>query len=116
MPRKMTKRAMKTRKQRRGGGYGFGGSILGSNANSAGAGHAQWNSTGGECGSAARGGNNTLAGGRRRRRNSKLRRGRRTLKGGMLALQQPRAGYSFDGSGYGGLANAVSRAPNTTDV
>jgi hypothetical protein len=122
MPRKAGKSKKQTRKHR-GGGYGFGGSILGSNANSAGAGNVDWKSTGGECGSAGRGGNDTLAGGRRRRRSSRSRRSgkknkprRRTMKGGMVALQQPRAGYSFDGSGYAGMANAVSGAPNTTNV
>lgn len=167
MPRKMTKKTMKKGgRKHRGGGYGFGGSILGNNPNSSGAGNAQWNSTGGECGSAGRGGNDTLAGGRRRSRKmkggnspldvneshaendlsrlpaenqeykatedskavggrrrrsskkSKRRRGgkRRTMKGGTLALQQPRAGYSFDGSGAGGMANAVPLQPNTTNV
>jgi hypothetical protein len=65
-------------------------------------------------------------GGRRRRRNGNR---RRTMKGGRselspsgypndstLALQQPRAGYTFDGSGYGGMANAVSVPPYSTFV
>ena len=119
MPRKVGKTKKAARKHR-GGGFGFNGSILGSNANSAGAGNVDWKPTVGECGSAGRGGNDTLAGGRRHRsrRNGKKNkpRRRRTMKGGMAALQQPSAGYSFDGSGYGGMANAVSGAPNTTNV
>ena len=169
MPRKMAK----TRKRKhRGGGYGFGGSIL-DNVAGAGAGNVEWRSTGGECGVArggnndlpslqptvggrrrsrsrkvrrvgggdpadnnnsGRGGNQAVAGGRRRRRNSK--RGgkrrhsrRRTMKGGSqrlspaefqggntLALQQSRTSYTFDGSGYGGMANAVPVPPYTTYV
>ena len=117
MPRKIVNTKKARRKNiRRGGGYGFGGSIMGSNANSAGAGNADWKLTGGECGSAGRGGNNTLSGGRRRRNSKRRHRRRRTMKGGMQALQIPRAGYSFDGSGAGGLANAVPVAPNTTNV
>jgi hypothetical protein len=52
----------------RGGGYGFGGSIL-ADAGGANAGSALWNSsTGADCGvSSDRGGNGTFAGGRRRR-------------------------------------------------
>jgi hypothetical protein len=114
----------KTTKRRRGGGYGFGGSIL-SNAAGSGAGNAMWSKTGGECG-AARVGNNDLPpleGGRRRRRRNTRRRktakkgGRRSLKGGnVLALQQPRAGYTFNGEGAGGIADAVPAAPNVTYV
>jgi len=139
MPRKMAKTVK--RRRHRGGGYGFGGSIL-DNVAGAGAGNVDWKSTGGECGSAGRGGNNTLAGGRRRRRtlrggsscsggdaqevmggrrrrrNSKRggKRGRRTMKGGMLALQQPRTGYTFTGAGAGGIADAVPVPPYTTYV
>ena len=75
MPRK-TAKTMK-RRRHRGGGYGFGGSIL-DNVAGAGAGNVDWKPTGGECG-VARAGNNDLpslqptVGGRRRRR---------TLRGG----------------------------------
>ena len=99
----------------RGGSYGFGGSILG-DAGGTNAGAAEWKTQGGECGGpdvASRGGNNTLAGGRRRRRNNKkngrkTRRRRRSYRGGnVMALTQPRAGYTFNGSGAGGIADAV---------
>lgn len=87
MPRKMTKKAKKTVRKHRGGGYGFGGSIFGDNANAAGAGNAQWNNTGGECG-VQRAGNDDLptlgpkVGGRRR---SRSRRNRRSSKRGGAA-------------------------------
>jgi len=112
--RKLTK--TRKGKARRGGGYGFGGSVLGDAGGSNG-GNAMWNSdTGKDCGAmAGRGGNNTLAGGRRRRHRKTATR-RRRVRGGTLALQQPRAGYTFDGSGEKGLANAVPVAPNTTNV
>jgi len=134
---------------RRGGGYGFSGSILGS-ASGSNAGNAAWKSdTSKDCGVMAnRGGNNTLAGGRRRKGKKGGRRSRRggvgavddaifalgttyvakrfAKKGGrhtrkhrggnVLALQQPRAGYTFNGTGSAGLANAVPVAPNTTNV
>ena len=56
----------------RGGGYGFGGSIL-ADAGGANAGSALWNSsTGADCGvSSDRGGNGMFAGGRRRTRRSR---------------------------------------------
>jgi hypothetical protein len=158
---------------RRGGGYGFSGSILGS-ASGSNAGNAAWKSdTSKDCGVMAnRGGNNTLAGGRRRARRGGVgmvddallaagtgyaahrlakKGGRRSRRGGVgavddaifalgttyvakrfakkggrhtrrhrggnvLALQQPRAGYTFNGTGSAGLANAVPVAPNTTNV
>jgi hypothetical protein len=114
-----SRKLTKTRKARRGGGYGFGGSVLG-NSGGSNAGNAMWNSdTGKDCGAMSdRGGNNTL-GGRRRHRKAKTtarRRHSRRVRGGTLALQQPRAGYTFDGSGEKGLANAVPVAPNTTNV
>ena len=131
----------RTKKTSRGGGYGFGGSVLG-NSGGSNAGNAMWNSdTSKDCGVMAnRGGNNTLAGGRRYKRRGGVgavddaifalgttyvakrfakkggRRSRRRHRGGTLALQQPRAGYTFNGSGSAGLANAVPVAPNTTNV
>lgn len=106
-----SKRGGRQSRKHRGGSYGFGGSILG-DAGGTNAGAAEWKSQGGECGGGAevanRGGNNTLAGGRRRRRNKKNgRKTRRRHRGGKLALFQPRAGYTFDGSGAGGIADAV---------
>ena len=90
------------RTAKRGGGYGFGGSVL-SDVGGPNAGNALWDSdTGKDCGVAGRGGNNTLAGGRRRRRGKgkKTVAGRRRKhRGGALALQQPRTGYTFNGSG-----------------
>lgn len=139
---------MKTRghrRSRRGGGYGFGGSILGDDA-AAGAGNALWNSdTSQDCGSGqVRPGNSDLTGGKRRRRRGgsvtnesllgrggnnptggkrsrrnlkkKARRTRRRLRGGMgegyraasdLAMQAPRTGYGFDGTGVAGTANTI---------
>lgn len=99
------------RRKHRGGSYGFGGSILG-DAGGTNAGAAEWKTQGGECGGAdvaSRGGNNTLAGGRRRRRNKGGRKTRRRHRhrGGNLALTSPRAGYTFNGSGVGGIADAV---------
>ena len=110
--RRKSKRSVAGRRRKhRGGSYGFGGSILG-DAGGTNAGAAEWKTQGGECGGASvasRGGNNTLAGGRRRRRNKKSGRKttRRRHRGGNLALTQPRAGYTFDGSGAGGIADAV---------
>ena len=93
---------------KKGGGYGFGGSVL-SNVGGPNAGNALWDSdTAKDCGVGDRGGNNTLAGGRRRRRSSKKTAGRRRKhRGGTLALQQPRAGYTFNGSGVAGTADTV---------
>jgi hypothetical protein len=111
--RRRGKSTVGRRRKYLGGSYGFGGSILG-DAGGTNAGSAQWNKQAGECGGAEvanRGGNNTLAGGRRRRRNKKngrKTRRRRSYRGGnILALTSPRAGYTFDGSGAGGIANAV---------
>lgn len=105
-----TRRHKRTRKQR-GRGYGFGGSIL-AGASGSNAGNPQWNTTAGsDCGMPNRGGNNTLAGGRRRRH-----RQRKTRKGGALALQQPRAGYTFDGSGVAGTSDPVPSPAYTTYV
>ena len=60
------------RKTRKGGGYGFGGSIL-SDAGGSNAGNAQWNSdTSQDCAiDSNRGGNGTFAGGKRRRKTRK---------------------------------------------
>lgn len=104
------------RKTQKGRGYGFGGSIL-SDAGGSNAGNALWNNTmGSDCGMSAaemnRGGNNTLAGGRRKRRNKKTRRG----GGSILALQQPRAGYTFTGEGVAGTADTVPVPAYTTYV
>lgn len=109
----------KTRKHQKGRGYGFGGSILDS-ASGSNAGNAMWQSTAGsDCGMSkaelSRGGNNVTGGRRRkhRRRGSK----RHTRKGGSrLALQQPRAGYTFDGSGVAGTADPVPAPSYTTSV
>ena len=103
------RRRSRTQTQKRGGGYGFGGSVL-SNVGGPNAGNAMWDSdTGKDCGVAGRGGNNTLAGGRRRARGKKTagrRRGRKH-RGGAVALQQPRTGYTFNGSGVAGTADTV---------
>lgn len=110
------------RVHRRGGGYGFGGSIL-SDAGGTNAGSAQWNTTAGECGTGEnivnRGGNNTLAGGRRRRHRGKRsgRKGtRRNRWGGGAALVSPRIGYGFNGTGEAGLANPVPINGNSVSV
>jgi hypothetical protein len=100
-----------TQTQKRGGGYGFGGSVL-SNVGGPNAGNAVWDSdTGKDCGVAGRGGNNTLAGGRRRGRGKGKktagRRRSRKHRGGAVALQQPRTGYTFNGSGVAGTADTV---------
>jgi len=161
----MARKTMK--RSRRGGGYGFGGSIL-ENQAGANAGNVEWKSTGGECGAARvgnddlpklggrrhrygrtlRGGSSDAAGGAgamdsgvpaadqgrggneykggRRRRNRRVskkslrRHGRRrsTLKGGSntLALQQPRASYTFNGNGAAGISDAVPVSGNVTYV
>jgi hypothetical protein len=66
------------RKTRKGGGYGFGGSIL-SDAGGSNAGNAQWNSdTSQDCAiDSNRGGNGAFAGGKRKRR--------KTRKGGAVS-------------------------------
>ena len=105
----------------RGGGYGFGGSILG-DAGGTNAGAAQWNQGSTGCGGASvasRGGNNTLAGGRRKRRHGgRVTRRRKYRRGGGagLALTQPRGGYTFNGSGIGGFADAVPVGGKTVPV
>uniref|UniRef100_A0A6C0AJ40 Uncharacterized protein n=1 Tax=viral metagenome TaxID=1070528 RepID=A0A6C0AJ40_9ZZZZ len=115
MVRKHTKKVAGRRRrshtQKRGGGYGFGGSVL-SNVGGPNAGNAVWDSdTGKDCGVANRGGNNTLAGGRRRGRGKgkgkKTAGRRRRHVGGTMALQQPRTGYTFNGSGVAGTADTV---------
>ena len=106
MARKHTKKAGR-RRSRRGGGYGFGGSIL-SDPGRPNAGNSLWNNQGGsDCGAGlqGRGGNNQM-GGRRRRVKTAGRR-RRSRRGGGLALQQPRTGYTFNGSGVAGTADTV---------
>ena len=109
MVRKHTKKTAGRRRRRttlkRGGGYGLGGSLL-SNVGGPNAGNPQWNyNMGSDCGAdlQGRGGNNNMSGGRRRRRKT----GRRSYRGGSLALQQPRTGYTFNGSGVAGTADTV---------
>jgi hypothetical protein len=126
----------RSRKVKRGGGYGFGGSIL-SDAGGAGAGNALWSpDTSKDCGSgqsrpgnsggsrrrrrggmqtneslASRGNNNT--GGKRRRRRHRTRRGgaltEQQLRAYQLGsvVQAPRTGYGFDGEGVAGTANTI---------
>jgi hypothetical protein len=146
------------RKSRRGGGYGFGGSIMG-DAGGTGAGNALWGKTAGECGAPRDGNNVEMMGGRRRKRRTlrggsrvaegagvemmggrrrsrrkqlRRRRSRRSQRGGsepapfessggrgsnpILALHQPRAGYTFTGAGAGGIADAVPSPPGVTYV
>ena len=117
--RKHTKKAgrRRSRSVKRGGGYGFGGSIL-SDAGTPNAGNALWNNqAGSDCGAnlPGRGGNN-MTGGRRRRGKGKKTAGRRRYRGGTLALQQPRAGYTFNGSGVAGTADTVAVGSPVTVV
>lgn len=114
----------KTRKTQKGRGYGFGGSIL-NDAGGSNAGNPLWNNTmGSDCGASAaemnRGGNNTLSGGRRKRYNKKgmkkTRRHYRKGGGSILALQQPRAGYTFTGEGVAGTPDPVPSPAYTTYV
>jgi hypothetical protein len=109
LTKRIAGRRRRSRTQKRGGGYGFGGSVL-SSVGGPNAGNAMWDSdTGKDCGVANRGGNNTLAGGRRRGKGKKTagrRRGRKH-RGGAVALQQPRTGYTFNGSGVAGTADTV---------
>lgn len=108
---------------RRGGGYGFGGSIL-SDAGGTNAGAALWGTNPGSCGTGAdvvnRGGNNTLAGGRRRRRQKRKvtrRRHRRHHRGGdRPALVSPRAGYGYTGTGVAGFADPTPIGGNSVVV
>ena len=119
------KRTRRVRSVRRGGGYGFGGSIL-SDAGGTNAGSAQWDTTPGSCGTGEnvvnRGGNNTLAGGRRRRgrRHRKAATRRRHRRGGGsgsgMAFVSPRIGYGFNGTGEAGLANPVPINGNSVSV
>ena len=118
-------RTVKRRRHRgrRGGGYGFGGSIL-SDAGGANAGAARWDGGSTGCGGAevaGRGGNNTLAGGRRRRRNKggrRTRRRRSSLRGGdpKMALQVPRVGYGYTGTGTAGLTDPSPYGGNSVRV
>ena len=117
------KRTRRVRSVRRGGGYGFGGSIL-SDAGGTNAGSAQWDTTPGSCGTGEnvvnRGGNNTLAGGRRRRgrrhRKAATRRRHRRGGGSGMAFVSPRIGYGFNGTGEAGLANPVPINGNSVSV
>lgn len=131
---KSRKHTKKTHRRHRGGGYGFGGSIL-SDAGGAGAGNALWSpDTSKDCGVVPGRAGNNLAGGRRRRMSRRHRGGmatnaqladrggqnkiggrrRKTLRkrktGGAYvdyAQMVPRAGYTFTGQGVGGTADAV---------
>jgi hypothetical protein len=109
MARKHTKKAGRRRRlTKRGGGYGFGGSIL-SDAGRPNAGNSLWNNqAGSDCGAGlqGRGGNNQAGG--RRRRHAKTAGRRRSRRGGGLALQQPCTGYTFNGSGVAGTADTVA--------
>ena len=109
MARKHTKKMAGRRRRltKRGGGYGFGGSIL-SNAGGPNAGNVQWNShMGSDCGSDLQGrGGNNVTGGRRRHKKTAGRR-RKHRGGSVVALQQPRTGYTFNGSGVAGTADTV---------
>jgi len=129
----MKTRRIRRRQSRKGGGYGFGGSIL-SDAGGSNAGNAQWNNdTGKDCGVVTSRGGNNIFGGRRRRRLSKKggmmtnaqlasrggqnttggrrRKTRRNLKRGGayvdLAQQAPRTGYTFNGQGVAGTSDTV---------
>lgn len=115
MARKHTKKAGRRRTVKRGGGYGFGGSIL-SDAGSPNAGNSLWNNqAGSECGAGLEGrGGNNKTGGRRRVKTAGRR--RRSRRGGSLALQQPRTGYTFNGSGVAGTSDTVPVASNVTVV
>jgi len=121
MARKHTKKVAGRRRRhtlKKGGGYGFGGSVL-SNVGGPNAGNAVWDSdTGKDCGVAGRGGNNTLAGGRRRRhgKGKKTAGRRRRHRGGAMALQQPRTGYTFNGNGVAGTADTVPVGSPVTSV
>lgn len=119
MARKHTKKVAGRRHRhtmKKGGGYGFGGSVM-SNVGGPNAGNALWNSdTGADCGTGNRGGNNTLAGGRRRKGKKTAGRRHRKVRGGSLALQQPRTGYTFNGSGVAGTANTVPVGSPVTSV
>jgi hypothetical protein len=117
----MARRTRVSRKQK-GRGYGFGGSIL-ENAGGSNAGNALWNKNmGSDCGVSAaeqsRGGNNTMAGGRRKKRHGRKHTRKHGRRGGgsILALQQPRAGYTFDGSGIAGTKDPVPQPAYTTYV
>ena len=117
MARKHTMRRSRRRtlKTKRGGGYGFGGSIL-TDAGGPGAGNSLWKShAGSDCGSDLQGrGGNNQAGGRRRRRRGY---GKKTMRrGGALSLQQPRTGYTFNGSGVAGTADTVAVGSPVTVV
>jgi hypothetical protein len=121
-----------SRKLRKGGGYGFGGSIL-SNAGGPNAGSALWdNDTGKDCSSSATRAGNGFAGGKRKSRRRKHHRGgmvsnaslnsrggqnvaggrrrRKTRRGGAYvdyAQVAPRAGYTFNGEGVAGTSNTI---------
>ena len=75
-------------RRKRGGSYGFGGSILG-DAGGTGAGNALWNNMGGECGAPRIGNNVEMMGGRRRKR--------RTLRGGSSCRAAEGAGVEMMG-------------------
>lgn len=118
--RKHTKKAGRRRRTaKRGGGYGFGGSIL-SDAGTPNAGNALWNNqAGSDCGANLQGrGGNNMTGGRRPRGKGKGKTAgrRRRYRGGTLALQQPRAGYTFNGSGVAGTADTVAVGSPVTVV
>jgi hypothetical protein len=107
--KKAGRRHRRSRTAKRGGGYSFGGSLL-SDAGGPNAGNAQWNNhMGSDCGADLQGrGGNNQAGGRRRHRKTVAGRRRRSRRGGSLALQQPRTGYTFNGSGVAGTADTVA--------
>lgn len=119
--KKTAGRRIQKKTMKKGGGYGFGGSVL-SNVGGPNAGNALWSpNSGSDCGPGFenRGGNNTLAGGRRRRHHKSKKTASRRLRkyrggsntvvnnGSTVALQQPRTGYTFNGSGVAGTADTV---------
>ncbi len=112
------RRKTRTRKHvRRGGGYGFGGSIL-SDAGGANAGNVQWNpDTSQDCGiDANRGGNGAFAGGRRKRRTKKSKKSKRHTRrrrGGAVSNESlaGRGGNNtMAGGSYAPVSSAESRA------
>jgi hypothetical protein len=119
MAKHTTHRRRSHSRKQKGRGYSFGGSILGDDSG-ANAGNPLWaKNMGSDCGIEGRGGNNTLAGGarktrHRRYRGYKKRRSRKQLQGGNLALQQPRGGYTFNGSGVAGTSDPIAQPAYAT--
>lgn len=110
------KKSTRRHGKRRGGGYGFGGSILG-DAGGTGAGNALWNKMGGECGAPRVGNNVEMMGGRRRKRSLRGGSSHRVAEGAGVEMMGGSSPSLIEkGAGVTGEEGGVGVASNESDV